>query len=838
MRRSTQWACLTLALGLGLTAVVVTVAGLSTVLAAGQADVTIDLTAPAHVAPNSQFVVNIAYANIGTEAAPDVQVTATLPDGVVFITATDRWDAPLLPASVIGNVLVWDISPLPPDSCCGHIFITEQVDGSLAEGTPLTNTATIATTAVESDTTNNTASVVSVVCDMAGSVKQVYAGEIMPGDVLTYTIVLDLARRSGGPQQVQERIVELSDTLPFSHQVRFLGWTGDVTGTHDGQTLQWQGHVRAGEPLTLQYRLGVEGVITPSTVLTNLAHLRSLSVSGTMQLGPVTTVVTLPHGAMALGPYQGGELQHEYGVTLTVPPGAVTDTTRFQFKPLTDTDIISGPPGLMFAHRAFEVTAFRFGQGVHQFGQPLTITANYSDADIAGLNRETLRLWYRNGPGEPWAMLGEPMRAMSGSRVYTTTHLTQFALFSEAMPDLALDLNAPDHVAPGSQFVVNVSYKNVGVAPAPNTWITATLPGGTQFITSTDRWGAPLPPDVINGATLAWNVGAVLTGTCCQHILITEQVNNSLSEGDVLTTTAVIATSATESDLTNNADSAASVVCDMAGSAKQVHAGQGMPGDVLTYTLIISRAQRSGGGSASTPIQVWLTDTLPFSHQVRFLGWTSDVTGTHDGQMLCWQGQVRAGEPLTLQYRLGVEGVITPGDIISSRARLSWSTGEMQLGPVTTVVTLPHGALALGPYQGGELRHEYGVTLTVPPGAVTDTTRFQFKPLTDTDVISGPPGLMFAHRAFEVTAFRFGQGVHQFGQPLTLTLNYSDTDVAGLKRETLRLWYRNGQGEPWAMLGEPARVMSGTHVYTTTHLTQFALFVETAYRVFLPMVIR
>jgi hypothetical protein len=344
-------------LGLGLTAVVVTVVGLSIALAAGQADVTIDLTAPTHVAPNSPFVVNIAYANIGTEAASDVQVTATLPDGVQFITATDRWGAPLLPASITGNVLVWDVGLLPANACCGHILITEQVNASLAEGTALTNTATIATTAVESDTTNDTASAVSVICDMAGSAKQVHAGEVMPGDVLTYTIVLDLARRSGGgPQQIQECIVELSDTLPFSHQVRFLGWTGDVTSTHDGQMLQWQGRVRAGEPLTLQYRLGVEGVVTPGTVLTNLAHLRWMS--GSMQLGPVTTVVTLPHGAMALGPYQGGELRHEYGVTLTVPPGAVTNTTRFQFKPLTDTDVISGPPGLMFAHRAFEVTAF------------------------------------------------------------------------------------------------------------------------------------------------------------------------------------------------------------------------------------------------------------------------------------------------------------------------------------------------------------------------------------------------------------------------------------------------------------------------------------------------
>ncbi len=190
-----------------------------------------------------------------------------------------------------------------------------------------------------------------------------------------------------------------------------------------------------------------------------------------------------------------------------------------------------------------------------------------------------------------------------------------------------------------------------------------------------------------------------------------------------------------------------------------------------------------------------------------------------------------------MQYRLGIEGVVTPGTVLTSLARLRWMSSSMQLGPVTTVVTLPHYARMIGP-NGDEWQHEYGVTLTIPPGAVTDTTRFQFKPLTDTDIISGPPGLMYAHRAFEATAFRFGQDVHQFGQPLTITVNYSNADVAGLKRETLRLWYRNGQGEPWAMLGEPVRAMSSTHVYSTTHLTQFALFGEAVYRVFLPMVMR
>ncbi len=200
---------------------------------------------------------------------------------------------------------------------------------------------------------------------------------------------------------------------------------------------------------------------------------------------------------------------------------------------------------------------------------------------------------------------------------------------------------------------------------------------------------------------------------------------------------------------------------------------------------------------------------------------------------------MRAGEPITLQYRLGVEGDVTPGMVITNMARLGWGTGNMPLGPVTTVVTLPHGALALGPHQGGELRHEYGITLSVPPGAVTDTTRFQWGPLfTDTRALSGPPGFMFAHHAFELRAFRFGEEVHQFNRPLTITLNYADGDIAGLKRETLRLWTREGPGQPWAMLGEPVRAMSGTLVFTTSHFSQFALFGEGAYHAYLPLLNR
>ena len=405
--------------------------------------------------------------------------------------------------------------------------------------------------------------------------------------------------------------------------------------------------------------------------------------------------------------------------------------------------------------------------------------------------------------------------------------------------DMTLDMQAPAHIVSGSTFVVRTAYYNFGTAMPPDAWVTVTLPAGTQLISATNRWGTPLPPDVIDGQALAWyfvnpHCLAPLDANC-GHILLTLQADQSLPEGEVLTTTGTVATSAAEADTTNNSASVASVVNEMAGSSKQAHAALVLPGDVLTYTIRL--AYQPGSGENGRWVTV--TDTLPISHMVRFLGWSGTVTGTmHDGHKLMWQTQLSAGEPLSLQFRVGVN-VITPGLPITNVASLYWGGRQMQLGPVTTVVTMPHGALALGPNQAGELWHRDGVSLSVPPGAVTDTTRFQFGPLfTDTHPVAGPPGLLFAHRAFELTAFRFGQEVHQFGQPLTITVNYSGTDVAGMKRETLRLWTRSGPEGPWAMLGEPARVMSGALAFTTTHFSQFALYGEGEYRTHLPLVTR
>lgn len=401
--------------------------------------------------------------------------------------------------------------------------------------------------------------------------------------------------------------------------------------------------------------------------------------------------------------------------------------------------------------------------------------------------------------------------------------------------DLSLSMRVPQHVAPSSTIVINLAYSNTGTMASPeDAWVTVYLPDQVTFVEAVDRWGEPMAPDSIQGNAITWDVGIVPVAECCAHIFVSVKVGDTAPEGEQLEFSALIGSSAVEANLANNTATFTSLVCDMAGSTKQVQASEITPGDILTYTITLNLAYRNGVSSPQTR-HVVLTDTLPSMNQVRFLGWVGSEQGEVSEGEMRWQGQVRAGEPLQLQYRLGVLGDVVTGTEITNGVHLSWQGGKMDIEPVTSTVILPPYALMIGP-QGFTWRHAEGIDIVVPPHAVTETTRFEFRPIfTDTQPVQGPPGWLFAHQAFELTAFRFGE-ISQFGQAITLTLHENEQEWAGLERNSLRLWYRSGPGEPWKMLAEPIYSGSGTLSFQTDHFTQFVLFSEAPYRIHLPFV--
>jgi len=60
-------------------------------ISADLVDLEIELKAPQHVAPDSEYIVNLAYSNLGTEASPDdAWLKVRLPEGVVSSQPSTR----------------------------------------------------------------------------------------------------------------------------------------------------------------------------------------------------------------------------------------------------------------------------------------------------------------------------------------------------------------------------------------------------------------------------------------------------------------------------------------------------------------------------------------------------------------------------------------------------------------------------------------------------------------------------------------------------------------------------------------------------------------------------
>ena len=114
----------------------------------------------------------------------------------------------------------------------------------------------------------------------------------------------------------------------------------------------------------------------------------------------------------------------------------------------------------------------------------------------------------------------------------------------------------------------------------------------------------------------------------------------------------------------------------------------------------------------------------------------------------------------------------------------------------------------------------------VPAGAVTDTTTLVYTPI---QTSTAPSGFTFASHAFDLVAYRDGLPLPSFAfeKPVTVTIHYSESDVAEMDEETLKLRFWDGSG--WSSDGitlVERNTAQNYVVFTIAHLSEFALFGE------------
>jgi hypothetical protein len=128
--------------------------------------------------------------------------------------------------------------------------------------------------------------------------------------------------------------------------------------------------------------------------------------------------------------------------------------------------------------------------------------------------------------------------------------------------------------------------------------------------------------------------------------------------------------------------------------------------------------------------------------------------------------------------------------------------------------------------------------IQVPSGAVTEEITLVYTPV---ETPTAPSDFAFAGHTFDLDAYRNGSLLSGFTfiVPVTITLQYTDADIAGLDEDSLMLEYWGGSAWVDAACGAYDRHPDGNWLAVAIcHLSQFALFGEREYLIYLPLVLR
>ena len=221
----------------------------------------------------------------------------------------------------------------------------------------------------------------------------------------------------------------------------------------------------------------------------------------------------------------------------------------------------------------------------------------------------------------------------------TAGPVTVTVVYVPPYPDLWVDKAAPAYAKPGETITYAVTWGNDGGATATSATLTDTLPDGVSFVAASPSQDSGPNP-------LVWNLGNAAPGAGGTHI-VTVTVNGGLSDGTVLTNTAVITSATSEVVTTNNTAAATTTIYQLGGYDlalnKEIIGGGGSYeyGDEVYYQITISNTGQLAADIDMLDEIPAGTAYIPGSVQASGDGTTHSLTGNND--QIRWLGNLGAG---------------------------------------------------------------------------------------------------------------------------------------------------------------------------------------------------
>ncbi|HKQ76044.1 MAG TPA: hypothetical protein VJ810_20285 [Blastocatellia bacterium] len=629
-------------------------------------------------APNVVAGTNLTYtvtlSNIGTLAAANVTLTDPTPANTTFVSATAPagWVAVTPPVGGTGNVVFSKASVAAAEIAVFTIVVN--VNASTASGTTITNSATGATTTVETTLANNTGMAMTNVitqADLSVTKSDSPATDVVAGANITYTINF----ANNGPSDAQ--MVTVTDPTPanttFVSATAPAGWTATtpaVGGT--GNVIFSRATAVAGLTATFTIVVNVNSATPQGTTITNTVTAASgttdpnaannTAMATTNVLAQADLAVTKadsPDPVLA-----GANITYTLNLTNN-GPGAASNTTVTDAVPANTTFVsATAPAGWTATTPPVGGTGnVVFSKATVGSGETATFTIVVNvNSSVANGSIITNTVTAASATPDP--------NTANNTDTETTTVNTQ--------ADLAVTkADSPDPVLAGANITYTISLTNNGPSNAQTVTVTDAVPANTTFVSATAPAGWTATTPAVGGTGNVVFSRATFAAGATAMFTIVVKVNAGVANGSIITNTVTAASATADPNAANNTDTETTTVNAQADLAviKSDSSDPFIAGANGTYTVDLTN---NGPSDAQT---VSLTDNVPtnttFVSATAPAGWTSTtppVGGT--GAITFTRPTFASGGTASFTIVVKVNTNVANGAIISNTATVSSATTD------------------------------------------------------------------------------------------------------------------------------------------------------------------
>jgi uncharacterized protein (TIGR03118 family) len=432
-----------------------------------QDDLAVTASGPDSAIAGNEITYTVGLSNNGPSDAPSVSLSDTLPAGLTLVSE-QQTSGPRFTPGGQGNVAEFSIASLPAGGSASFTILA-RVNSSVAEGTTLTNTPSVAPGTTDPNSANNSQAVTTTVHAQADlAVTKTGPTTATAGTDITYTITLN----NNGPSDAQG--VTLADSLPAGEtllsqrQPTGPTFTLGATGNAISDTLAT---LPAGASATFTVVAHVGANVPDGTMLNNTATASTTTTDPTSGNNSQTASTTV-HAQADLALTMKGP-------TSVIVGNRLTYTLTLTNKGLSDAQAVSLTDKLPSSE------TFLSQKQTPGSGFTLGHNGNTIQDTLATLPAGASATFTVVASVSPGAAVGKTITNTATARTSTTESTTANNSASskvKALTNLALKQTASaTTVKPGGTITYTVTITNLGSAKVTKLHLVDVLPANTTF---------------------------------------------------------------------------------------------------------------------------------------------------------------------------------------------------------------------------------------------------------------------------------------------------------------------------------------------------------------------